>query len=1107
MIVKDILFVVILASGGLLAKCTEDTVTIPLYQDDSAQIDYIPDKVYAGPLKSTDDANEVIIVSRDNVQQLIKTLMLAYINSDDPTMNELLKHGQLGPLKNTFKNFGKEKFGKSFLKSAQKLIAELKLENDQEEALSEFAEGYLRENKFKIIVPESFILNEKEMLEFLDKKKKSSRRKKGRSLLDEKPTEDVTIEKAITYEGRQFSSSVIPGINLPWWALLGMLMAAPIALQIPDMGMSKPSTARKDEIASIQTIESINLPPGLARNEMMLRGKRQGMRFKKMPPHFNPNLLGNKEYQKALSNYYSHQMKQLPEGALPPNTLMTPALIGIPPGSPLPPPGNGRLNLINGGQMPPQNILYKNIHHPGPFMHSPHGQIDRHFNQASPISTMGLIPPPSAGKLSSQENIPSTKIESPEESVNQTQASSLPFDLNVPRPNSILNAANVNPVKSMNEDATNLDSDSELEAQPAVDGVNLPRLASRFPPTHLPPHPAIYNQMGPHGMRPILPNSPLQRIPGVNFPPHNPRGPLPPRHFLQIPPHMRPYHPMRRHPGLPFAMNPHANGNTMMKEQVSSVVSPLLPPPVLNKTVDNNEGNESLESTKTPGSSHFKVSFDSSRNEITPQVDPTYQTTPNTAVTYSRPKPVVKPNLAQVLRSKNVINPNAYVPTASKEQKFKKPSTHQLKYKKETYRNKESNSPKPVYIIKNQKESKPFSKVPQNQYIYSRGDDGFLPVYGPPPSPQVLRPSFQSKVPKPSAFLDKLLAEQKEKKSALKNSQMNIQNSFKPVKKEETTTESVATSEVPETTIWPKTVEEKEMVTEVSSAMSAMDVRVVTSKSVVTSRPVPLGKHHPAFYGFSGQNEKDKYIVVGEAVYDTNATVNEINVSKEAKNKKYTSIDDMQSTFEQDYKKVLKGYQRKQLDSKHKKPTYIAKKDLKNSAKTSKYAVMSQNSAGFVKTDGGEVNRILKVSKEEIEKNKTNEEDVERDSKSMAVYGLDPFYGPRLSRVDAIFTGHNVTEEGCREQFICNVYKNPEAYSPASDFISRQLTVTLEELQKPQVADERILRFFRYLQSARTGQDGHNCVEKNPNCSYDTSSLAHQPMLTSFYNVNQLITS
>lgn len=123
---------------------------------------------------------------------------------------------------------------------------------------------------------------------------------------------------------------------------------------------------------------------------------------------------------------------------------------------------------------------------------------------------------------------------------------------------------------------------------------------------------------------------------------------------------------------------------------------------------------------------------------------------------------------------------------------------------------------------------------------------------------------------------------------------------------------------------------------------------------------------------------------------------------------------------------------------------------------------------------------------------------------TVSVYALDPFYGSRLSRIDVIFHQLNMAEEGCREQVVCNIYKNPKAFTPFSDFLSRQLTVKLEELQRPKVSDERILRFFRYLKAAKEGQDGSDCQAKYPECLVDTTTLSHQPIMKAFEKVSIL---
>ncbi|XP_076054416.1 uncharacterized protein LOC143033101 [Oratosquilla oratoria] len=121
------------------------------------------------------------------------------------------------------------------------------------------------------------------------------------------------------------------------------------------------------------------------------------------------------------------------------------------------------------------------------------------------------------------------------------------------------------------------------------------------------------------------------------------------------------------------------------------------------------------------------------------------------------------------------------------------------------------------------------------------------------------------------------------------------------------------------------------------------------------------------------------------------------------------------------------------------------------------------------------------------------------------IYALDPFYGPRLSRIDAIFHQVNVHEEGCRMQLVCNIYKNPSAFTPVSDFLSRQLTVRIEDLTRPKTSDENLLRYFRYLKAAKNGQDDDICNEIYSECSQDTTLLTHQPIMNAYRTVSLLM--
>lgn len=52
----------------------------------------------------------------------------------------------------------------------------------------------------------------------------------------------------------------------------------------------------------------------------------------------------------------------------------------------------------------------------------------------------------------------------------------------------------------------------------------------------------------------------------------------------------------------------------------------------------------------------------------------------------------------------------------------------------------------------------------------------------------------------------------------------------------------------------------------------------------------------------------------------------------------------------------------------------------------------------------------------------------------------DPFYSPILNRIDVVFAGLGVHDEGCRERLVCSMYKNPSRFSPHSNLLSAELS-------------------------------------------------------------------
>uniref|UniRef100_A0A1B0C8P2 Uncharacterized protein n=1 Tax=Lutzomyia longipalpis TaxID=7200 RepID=A0A1B0C8P2_LUTLO len=98
----------------------------------------------------------------------------------------------------------------------------------------------------------------------------------------------------------------------------------------------------------------------------------------------------------------------------------------------------------------------------------------------------------------------------------------------------------------------------------------------------------------------------------------------------------------------------------------------------------------------------------------------------------------------------------------------------------------------------------------------------------------------------------------------------------------------------------------------------------------------------------------------------------------------------------------------------------------------------------------------------------------------------DPFYGPIVQRIDRIFQQMGVVEEGCKERLVCSMYKNPARFSPHSNFISAELSRDTHELQKPTSTNPAVIRFYKYVQAAREGQDQGDCIRTYPQCPINT---------------------
>ncbi|CAO1435415.1 unnamed protein product [Diamesa serratosioi] len=128
-------------------------------------------------------------------------------------------------------------------------------------------------------------------------------------------------------------------------------------------------------------------------------------------------------------------------------------------------------------------------------------------------------------------------------------------------------------------------------------------------------------------------------------------------------------------------------------------------------------------------------------------------------------------------------------------------------------------------------------------------------------------------------------------------------------------------------------------------------------------------------------------------------------------------------------------------------------------------------------------------------------------SSSLLLTNYDPFYSPLLSRLDAVFHQMGLgssADEMCREKFVCLIYANPAKYAPYSNLVSAQLSRELNELKKPTSENPDILRFFKYMRSAKDGQDGIDCEESYKKCS-TFSDMSGPAMINTFNDINKLV--
>ncbi|XP_037943412.1 uncharacterized protein LOC119676247 [Teleopsis dalmanni] len=109
-----------------------------------------------------------------------------------------------------------------------------------------------------------------------------------------------------------------------------------------------------------------------------------------------------------------------------------------------------------------------------------------------------------------------------------------------------------------------------------------------------------------------------------------------------------------------------------------------------------------------------------------------------------------------------------------------------------------------------------------------------------------------------------------------------------------------------------------------------------------------------------------------------------------------------------------------------------------------------------------------------------------QDGQPLMPKNYDPFYSPILLKIDKIVEQLGVTDDLCKERLVCSMYKDPDRYSPHSNFVSAELSRDSNELEPVTKTNEAVIRFYRLIQAARDGQDQRDCLRLYPQCNINT---------------------
>ncbi|KAL1494641.1 hypothetical protein ABEB36_010210 [Hypothenemus hampei] len=143
-----------------------------------------------------------------------------------------------------------------------------------------------------------------------------------------------------------------------------------------------------------------------------------------------------------------------------------------------------------------------------------------------------------------------------------------------------------------------------------------------------------------------------------------------------------------------------------------------------------------------------------------------------------------------------------------------------------------------------------------------------------------------------------------------------------------------------------------------------------------------------------------------------------------------------------------------------------------NSKEVIDIELKANNTKGIMESSSVKIGAVSTTVKPSLEKYPTNTH--------------DPFYSPILQKIDAILQELGFIEEACKERLICSMYKNPTGFSPHSNLLSAELSREASELEKPTFTNSAVVRFYKYVQAARDGQDQRDCLRLYPACAINT---------------------